>query len=74
MKTGKTERRTREVRERYVVDREGRRSAVVIPIREYERLLEDIHDLAVIAERRGEPTVSFEELKSRLRADGFLPD
>jgi len=37
--------------------------AVIIPVEEYEKLLEDIHDLAIIAERRDEPTVTFEELK-----------
>ena len=64
----------RELRERYVVDRKGRKVAVVIPIKDYRRLLEDLHDLAVVAERRDEPTISLEELKRRLRADGFLPD
>jgi hypothetical protein len=32
---------------------------------EYKELLEDIHDLAIIAERRDEPTVTVEELKRR---------
>lgn len=60
-----------DMREQYVVDGKGRKVAVVIPIRDYLRLLEDLHDLAVVAERRDEPTISFEELKRRLRADGF---
>jgi hypothetical protein len=33
----------------------------VLPIAEYERLLEDLNDLAVVAERRNEPTVAHEE-------------
>jgi hypothetical protein len=40
----------------------------------YRRLLEDLHDLAVVAERRDEPTVTLEELKRRLRQDGLLQD
>ena len=56
----------------YVVDEEGERTAVIVPIREYEELLEDIHDLAVIAERREEPSISLEELKRKLIADGLL--
>jgi hypothetical protein len=32
---------------------------------EYEEPLEDIHDLAIIAERRHEPTITFEELKKK---------
>jgi chromosome segregation ATPase len=32
---------------------------------EYRELLEDIHGLAIIAERRDELTVTFEELKKK---------
>lgn len=56
----------------YLVDESGHKTAVVLPVEEYEDLLEDIHDLAIIAERKDEPTTSFEELKSRLVADGLL--
>lgn len=57
---------------RYLVDESGQKTDVVLPVEEYEDLLEDIHDLAVIAERKDEPTTSFEELKKRLEADGIL--
>ncbi|HHT9131027.1 MAG TPA: type II toxin-antitoxin system Phd/YefM family antitoxin [Candidatus Tripitaka californicus] len=60
------------VRERFLVDRRGRKTAVVLPIKDYERLLEDLHDLSVVAERRHEPTISLEELKRRLKADGLI--
>lgn len=63
-----------EIQERYLVNRRGKKAAVVLPIRDYQRLLEDLHDLAVVAERRDEPTISLEELKRRLRADGLLQD
>lgn len=56
----------------YVVDEDGRQTAVILPLEEYEELLEDLHDLAVIAERREEPTVRFEDLKKKLEADGLL--
>jgi len=58
--------------EQYIVDEKGQKTAVIIPIEEYEELLEDLHDLAIIAERRNEPTISFEELKKRLKEDGIL--
>jgi len=57
---------------RYIVDSRGQKMAVILPIEEYEELLEDLHDLAVIAERRDEPTVPFEELKKQLKKDGLL--
>ncbi len=62
------------LREQYIVDENGNKMAVVIPVREYQRLLEDLHDLAVVAERQPEPSISLDELKRRLRADGLLQD
>jgi len=43
--------------------------AVILPIELYEQLLEDLHDLAVVAERRDEPIISFDEMKKRLKLD-----
>jgi len=60
------------IQAQYIVDENGERSAVVVPIGEYDELMEDLHDLAVIADRRDEPTITHEELKRRLKADGFL--
>lgn len=57
---------------KFIVDESGVKRAVILPVKDYEELLEDIHDLAVIAERKDEPTISFEELKKRLKADGFI--
>lgn len=56
----------------FVVDESGVKKAIILPMEDYEELLEDIHDLALIAERKGEPTISFEELKKRLKADGLI--
>jgi len=44
----------------------------VLPVADYEELMEDLHDLAVIAERRDEPSVSLEEVKRNLKEDGLL--
>ena len=55
---------------KYQTDAEGRRTAVVLPIAEYQQLLEDLHDLAVVAERRDEPVVDETELRRRLAAGG----
>ncbi len=56
----------------YLVNESGQKTAVLLPVDEYEGLLEDIHDLAVIAERKDESTTSYDELKKRLEADGLL--
>ena len=54
----------------YQTDAQGRRTAVVLPISEYEQLLEDLHDLAVVAERRDDETVDEAELRRRLAGGG----
>jgi PHD/YefM family antitoxin component YafN of YafNO toxin-antitoxin module len=70
---GSPKRRAVEVSDQqFVVDREGRRRAVILPLEEYEQLLEDLHDLAVVAERRDEETISLDEMKRRLVDDGVL--
>lgn len=56
----------------FIVDESGIKKAIILPMEDYEELLEDIHDLAVIAERKDEPTVSLEEMKKRLKADGLI--
>jgi len=60
-------------RAQYLTDESGKRTAVLLPIEEYEQLLEDLQDLAAIAERREEPTISHAEMLSELRRDGLLP-
>jgi len=50
----------------HITNEQGERVSVVIPIDEYEALLEDIEDLAVIAERRGEESISHNEVVERL--------
>lgn len=57
---------------KFILDAKGKKKAIVIPYRAYEDLLEDIHDLAIIAERRDEKTISHEEMKKRLKKDGLL--
>lgn len=51
----------------YLTNEKGRKQAVVLPIEEYERLLEDLDDLAVIAERRDEGTIPHAELKRSVK-------
>jgi len=54
------------LKEQYIIDNEGKKTAVILPIEIYEQLLEDLHDIAAIAERRDEPVISLKEMKRRL--------
>jgi hypothetical protein len=56
----------------YITDSTGQRVSVVIPLAEFEELLEDLNDLATAAERRDEPSISHNELLAGLQRDGII--
>lgn len=56
----------------YLTDEKGDRTAVVLPIDEYEKILEDLEDLAVVAERRDEPVIPHDAFIAKLKRDGKL--
>ncbi len=55
-----------QLRPKFIVDAKGRKKAVVIPFDAYEKLMEDVADLAAAAERCEEPTLSHEQLLKEL--------
>ena len=56
----------------FVVNAEGKKTGVLLSVKQYEKLLEDLHDLAVIAARRDEEPITLEEMKRRLQQDGLV--
>ena len=58
--------------EQFVIDDQGKKTGVLLPVEEYERLMADLHDLAVVAERRDGNNVPFEEIKDRSKVDDLL--
>ena len=57
---------------KYVTNKEGDKTAVILPIDDFQELMEDIEDLAAVAERREEPTISHEQLLAELKKDGLI--
>ena len=51
----------------YIV-KNGVPSALILPLAEYEELLEGLHDLAVIARRKDEPLIPLAEVKRRRKS------
>ena len=49
----------------YIV-KNGKATAVILPLEQYTELLEDLQELAVIARRKNEPTIPLAEVKARL--------
>ena len=60
------------IEEQFVVNAKGRQTGVLLPLKQYQKLLEDLHDLAVVAERRAEKPIGLEEMKRRLKKNGVL--
>lgn len=57
----------------YITDEQGNRVSVVLPVAEYEELLEDIDALAAIAERKDEQTITHESLLAAMAEDWLKP-
>jgi hypothetical protein len=58
------------LQEQFVIDAKGKKTGVILSLRRYQKLMEDLHDLAIVAERRSEEPIPFEEMKRRLGKDG----
>ena len=58
--------------EQYVTDTKGKKMGVILSLKRYQRLMEDLHDLAIVAERREEKAISLEDMKRRLKKDDIL--
>ncbi len=56
----------------YITNQSGDKTAVILPIKEFEELLEDIEDLAIVVERIKEPTTTHKDLLAELKKDGIL--
>ncbi len=56
----------------FITNEAGEKISVVLSISKFHELLEDIEDLAVVAERREEPTISHEVLLTELKRDGLI--
>jgi PHD/YefM family antitoxin component YafN of YafNO toxin-antitoxin module len=54
----------------FVTNAEGKRTAVILPIEEYEEMLEDLHLSRVARESRNEPRRPFTEVLEELRSAG----
>lgn len=58
----------------YITDAKGHKRAVILPLKEYEELLEDLNDFAVAAERRDESGIVHNKVMEELKRDGYVSD
>jgi PHD/YefM family antitoxin component YafN of YafNO toxin-antitoxin module len=50
----------------FITNANGEKTAVILALADYEDLMEDLEDLAAIAERKDEPSVPFESVLKEL--------
>jgi PHD/YefM family antitoxin component YafN of YafNO toxin-antitoxin module len=56
----------------FVVDENGKQTAVLIDLERYGELWEDIYDALLLEQRRDDPLETAESVEARLRAQGKL--
>ena len=62
----------KELNPQFITNEAGEKISVVLPMDKFQELLEDIEDLAAIAERREEPTIPHDEVIKELKRDGLI--
>ena len=62
----------KELHPQFITDESGNKQSVILPITDFQDLIEDLEDLAIVAERRGEPTTNHVEFIKELKSNGLL--
>ena len=57
---------------KYVTDKKGVKKEVILSVKDFENLLEDLEDLAVAAERRNEGTFNHESVIKDLKKNRII--
>ena len=58
----------------FVTDAQGERVAVVLDLKEWRDLWEDVYDTMIAMERKGEPTIPLDDFDAALRTEGLLSE
>lgn len=56
----------------YITNENGQRTAVIMPIEEYEELLEDLHVTRIAKETKDDERIPWEQVKTELVSEGKL--
>jgi len=59
-------------KEKFITDDQGKKEAVILDLKLYQEILENLEDLRLLAERKDEATSSLQEVEERLKARGLL--
>ena len=56
----------------YITNDNGEKMSVILSMEEFENILEDIEDLAIVAERKDEKTISHQDFIEELKNDEII--
>jgi hypothetical protein len=56
----------------FIINTDGEKVSVIIPLSDYYEMLEDLEDLAAIAQLRNEVTIPWEQVKKELKDNDLL--
>jgi len=56
----------------YFTDADGRKTKVVMPIKSFDEILEDLNDLSVVADRKNERPLSLDYVVKDLKKNGLI--
>lgn len=56
----------------YITDAQGHKTAVILPIEDYEELLEDLYFSEAARESKDEPSRPFDEVVKEMRENGEI--
>lgn len=56
----------------YIIDENGNKKAMIIPVADYEEIMEDIEDIVIAYQRKEEKKKSFKEIKENLNKKGLV--
>ncbi len=64
--------KTKKINLRYVTNEKGKKTEVILKVKDFEEILEDLNDLAVIAERKNEKVIPHSEVLKELKKNGAI--
>ena len=56
----------------YITNDNGEKMSVVLSMQEFENILEDFEDLAIVAKRKDEKLISHQDVLKELKQDGII--
>jgi len=56
----------------YITNNNGEKVSVILSIKEFENILEDIEDLAIVAQRKDEQNTSHQDFIKELKSDAII--